>query len=116
MVQFVRSDGAKLTSVYEESYPDSIFGSIIGIQKNILDFMDEKMVNMMNDTMEDAYDRRDVDYIPTKWYILDGDEVECNLFLYTFFQRMGRDTEDGDEFTGQYSGDISLWKMEQMIF
>lgn len=116
MVQFVRSDGAKLTSVYEDSSTDSIFGSIIGIQKSILDFIDENMVNMMNDIMEEAYDRRGVDYIPTKWYILDGDDVECKLFLYTFFQRMGRDTEDGEDFTGQYHGDISMWEMDQMMF
>ena len=115
MVKFTRSDGLKLTSVYEESYPDSIFGSVVGIQKSILDFINENMVNMMNDIMEEAYDRRGVDYIPTKWYILDGDEDECKLFLYTFFQKMGRDPQDGEEFTGQYSGDTSMWDMTHMI-
>lgn len=116
MVQFRRDDGMKLTSVYEERLLGSIFGSIVGVQRSILDFVDENMVNMMNDIMEESYDRHDVDYIPTKWCILDGDETECKLFVYTFFQRMGRDPEDGERFTGQYRGDIRGWEMSQMVF
>ena len=111
MVHFIRSDGMKLTSVCS----DSIFGSIVGIQISIFDFMDENMVNMMNDIMEESYDRRGVDYIPTKWSILCRNEVECKLFLYTFSQRMGRDPEDDEEeFTGQYSVETSVWEIGQL--
>lgn len=112
MVQFHRSDGLKLTSVYDEEDYDIIFGCIIGQQESVFDFINEDTVNMMNDIMEDSYDRRGIDFIPTKWYLLDGNEAECNLFVYTFFQRMGRDPEEDEKFTRQYTSDISIWEMQ----
>jgi len=117
MVKFQRTDGLSMTSVYEESWNDAgIFETIVGVQEqDVFSFMNEGMVDKMNDIMESSYDRHDVDYLPTRWCRIDGDEDEAKLFMYTFFQRMGRDPIDGETFTGTYRGTISVWDMEQLM-
>ena len=118
MVRFERSDGLSMTSVYEESCEDiGVFSTILGIQDdNIFSFMDEEMLDRMNDIMEESYDRHDVDYLPTRWGTVDGDEREAKLFMYSFFQRMGRDPVVDENFTGVYSSIIKAWDMPQMSY
>lgn len=115
MIKFKRSDGLSMTSVYEEDGFDTIFGSIVGERKSVLDLITKRTVRMMNEEMDASYQKHGVDYLPTRWSTLNGDEDECKLFLYTFFQRMGRNPEDDEEFSGEYVGDISWWTIDLLV-
>jgi len=114
MVKFQRKDGLSLSSVYVEDGDVRIFEHVQGKQSSSR-FLTKKMVESMNGLMEDTYDRHDVDYLPTRWTSIIGNEDEACLFMYAFFQRMGRDPKEGEKFTGEYRRDIRFWDMEQMI-
>ena len=115
MVKFQRKDGLSMTSVYEESWSDSgVFEMTVGVQGGVFSFVNEEMVDKINDIMEESYDRHDVDYLPTRWNTINGNEDEAKLFIYTFFQRMGRDPSNGETFTGTYHDEIRAWEMSQM--
>ena len=115
MVKFRRKDGMSLTSVYEEGWNDiGIFEKTVGLQKDIFSFLDEEMVNKINTIMDESYYKVGVDYIPTSWFTIDGNEEEAKLFTYTFFQRMGRNPHQGELYTGVYTSSISFWDMLQI--
>lgn len=103
-----------LSSVYDDD--EYLLMGMKGLQRNVFDFLTESIVDNMNDILEDSYDRIDVDYIPTRWSIIDGNEEEAKLFLYTFLQRMGRDPEKVEEYDGSYYTQISLWDLNKMFF
>ena len=114
--KFKRDDGMSLTSVYDEYAIDKcVFGDMKGKQSNIFDFLTESSVDNMNDLMDDSYDRVDIDYLPTRWSTIDGNEEEASLFLYTFLKRMGRNPEKVEEYDGSYSSKISLWDMKMFF-
>ena len=116
MVKLRRSDGMSLTAVYDESWNDvGIFATTMGRQKHVFSFLNEEMVNKMNSIMDQSYDRVDVDYLPTSWFKIKDNEEEANLFLYTFFQRMGRNPTPGEVYTGKYISNISVWDVEQLM-
>lgn len=115
MVKFRREDGMSLISVYDESWNDiGIFETTVGLQKDVFSFLNEEMVAKMNTVMDACYDKIEVDYIPTNWNTIDGNEEEANLFMYTFFQRLGRSPRPGEAFTGKYVSKISVWDMLQI--
>lgn len=104
-----------LTSVYEEDWNDvGIFERTVGRHRDVFSFLNEEMVDKMNTVMDQSYDRVGVDYIPTSWYTIGGNEEEAKLFMYSFFQRMGRSPLPGEVFTGRYLSDISVWDVAQL--
>lgn len=105
-----------LTSVYDEGWNDvGIFATTVGRQIDVFSFLNEEMVNKMNTIMDQSYDRVGVDYVPTRWLTIDGNKEEADLFMYTFFQRMGRSPVPSEVYTGEYVSKISVWDAAQLM-